>query len=120
MIKIIKPVHAYCLTDSKGNCLTNDPVGATSQFEKYLTTIIGILTIVGVLWFVFQVIFSGYAFISSAGDPKKMEKAQQQLIQSILGIIIVIVSTVIVGLFLKILGLGNVFNLETFFKNLGL
>lgn len=111
---------AYCLTDKFGNCLKENPVTATTQLEKYLTTIIGVLTIVGVLWFIFQVIIAGYAFISSSGDPKKMEKAQQQLMQSILGVVVVVASTIIVGLILKILGLGNVFDINNFFVNLRL
>jgi len=111
---------AYCLTDKFGNCLKENPVTATTQLEKYITTIIGVMTIVGILWFIFQVIIAGYALISSNGDPKKMEKAQQQLMQSILGVIVVIASTIIVGLILKILNLGNVFDINNFFVNLGL
>jgi hypothetical protein len=120
MIKLVKPILAYCIPNSKYGCSENTGVAATTNFEKYLTTIIGVLTLVGVLWFTFQVILSGYALISSSGDPKKMEKAQQQLMQSILGIVIVVASSIVVGLIVKILGLGNIFDLNTFIGNLGL
>ena len=120
MTNLIKPILAYYLVDNKGNKITTTPGAYTNQFEKYLTTIIGVLTIVGVLWFTIQIILSGYAFMQSAGDPKKMEKAQQQVIQSVIGIIIVVGSTIFVGLILKILGLENVFNINQFFTNLGL
>lgn len=117
---LIKPALAYYLVDGKGQKIVDTPGTYTNRFEKYLTTIIGVLTIVGVLWFTIQIILSGFAFMQSTGDPKKMEKAQQQLIQAIIGIIIVIGSSVLVGLIMKILGLGNIFDINQFFTNLNL
>lgn len=120
MFKLIKPALAYYLVDNKGNKITTTPGAYTNQFEKYLITIIGVLTLVGVLWFTIQIILSGYAFMQSTGDPKKMEKAQQQLIQAVIGIVIIIGATIFVGLIMKILGLGNVFDINQFFTNLNL
>ncbi|HPD44931.1 MAG TPA: hypothetical protein PK131_02025 [Candidatus Woesebacteria bacterium] len=119
-LKLIKPILAYCLTDKDGNCLPNNPTAMTTQLEKYLSTIIGFITLVGVIWFTFQIIFAGYTFLSSGGDIKKVERAQQQLMQSLIGIIVIIAATIIVGLIVRILGLGNIFDLNLFFRNLNL
>ncbi|HRT40083.1 MAG TPA: hypothetical protein P5299_01815 [Candidatus Woesebacteria bacterium] len=119
-LKLIKPILAYCLTDKDGNCLPNNPTATTTQLEKYLSTIIGFITLVGVIWFTFQIIFAGYTFLSSGGDIKKVERAQQQLMQSLIGIIVIIAATIIVGLIVRILGLGNIFDLNLFFRNLNL
>ena len=100
--------------------MTDDAKAATTKFEGYMTTIIGVLTIVGVLWFTIQIILSGYAFMQSAGDPKKLEKAQQQLVQSVIGIIIVVGATIFVGLIVRLLGLGNIFDINNFFEIRGL
>ncbi|HRS22769.1 MAG TPA: hypothetical protein P5562_01275 [Candidatus Woesebacteria bacterium] len=119
-LKLIKPILAYCLTDKDGNCLPNNPTATTTQLEKYLSTIIGFITLVGVIWFTFQIIFAGYTFLSSGGDIKKVERAQQQLMQSLIGIIVIIAATIIVGLIVRILGLGNISDLNLFFRNLNL
>jgi len=119
MINIIKPILAYCLTDIDGNCIENK-VAATTTVEKHITNIIGFLTIVATLYFMFRVIFAGYAFISSSGDPKKIEIAKTQLLQGFLGIVVVIVATTITGLLAKILGLPDILNLNNMFTRLGL
>lgn len=117
MINIIKPVLAYCLTNPDGSC-AEDPVAATTKVEKYISNILGFLTIVAGLFFMFRVIFAGYAFIASSGDPKKIEAAKEQLLQGFIGIVVVIAATIITGLVARILGLPNILNLETMFINL--
>lgn len=120
MINIIKPALAYYLVDEKGAKITNSTGYYTTRLEKYITTIIGTLTLVGVIWFAIQIILAGFAFMQSNGDPKKMEKAQQQLIQAVIGIVIVVGATIFVGLIMKILNLDNIFDINNFFKTLGL
>jgi len=111
----------YCLIDPKTNlCYVENKEASTLKFEGYITTIIGVLTVVGIIWFTLQIILSGFAFMQSNGDPKKMEKAQQQLTQSIIGIILVVGATILVGLIVKILGLGNIFDVNSFLKARGL
>jgi hypothetical protein len=118
-MNFIKPILAYCLTGPDGKCL-EDPIAATNTVEKYISNILGFLTIVAALFFMFRVIFAGYAFISSAGDPKKIEVAKEQLLQGFIGIVVVIAATIITGLVARILGLPNILNLQTMFTNLGL
>jgi len=128
MINIIKPIFAttkeYCLTDAAGKCFykTADLAkeGETMKVESYISNIIGFLTIVAALYFMFRVIFAGYAFISSSGDPKKIETAKTQLLQGFLGIVVVIAATVITGLVAKILGLPDILNLTAMFARMGL
>jgi len=115
----VKPVLAYCLTGPDGNCLEG-PAAATLKVESYISNILGFLTIVAALFFMFRVIFAGYAFISSAGDPKKIETAKEQLLQGFIGIVVVAAATIITGLVARILGLPNILNLETMFNTLGI
>lgn len=117
MINIVKPVLAYCLTGPTGECVEGY-TAATQKVEKYISNILGILTIVAGLFFMFRVIFAGYAFIASSGDPKKIEAAKEQLLQGFIGIVIVIAATIITGLVARIIGLPDILNLETMFTNL--
>lgn len=95
-------------------------IDATSKFEKYLSQIIGVLTIIAVIYFVIQIIFAGYTFISSTGDVKNMEAARKRLIDSVLGLFIVVVALGLGSLLAKLLGLGSIFDLQKMFTNMGL
>ena len=66
----------------------NDP--GTSTFTKFISTMIGIMTIVGIIWFIF-VLFSGaIAWLSSGGDKQKLQNAQKQITTGLTGLIIVL------------------------------
>lgn len=54
-----------------------------------------------VLVAVILIVVAGYLFITSAGDPEKVEKAQKTITAAIVGMIIVFLARVIVGFVLE-------------------
>ena len=56
---------------------------------------------------VILIIMAGYMFITSAGDPEKIEKAQKTITAAVVGMIIVFLARVIVGFVIDI-GEGNI------------
>ncbi len=109
---------AYTLTGPGKN--PTGGVEATTMLEKLASNLIGILTIVAVLFFVIQIIFAGYSFISSGGDEKMMETSRKKLTNGILGLVIVILAVGIGSLIAKLLGLENIFSLNEMFIKMGL
>lgn len=95
-------------------------IEATTMLEKLASNIIGVLTIVAVLFFVIQIIFAGYSFISSGGDEKVMETSRKKLTNGVLGLFIVVVAVGIGSLIAKLLGLNNIFDINQMFINMGL
>jgi len=95
-------------------------VDATTMLEKLISQIIGILTIVAVIFFVVQIIFAGYGFISSEGDQKKMEDNRHKLTNGVMGLFIVIIAVGIGTLISKLFGLSNPLDLNAMFTNMGL
>lgn len=89
---------------------------ATTQAEKIIGNIIGILTVFAVIWFVFQIMLAGYAFITTEGDEKKMEIARKRLTEGVIGLTLVVVALGFGSLIAKISGLGDVFNLTSMFS----
>lgn len=90
---------------------------APSTFENFISQFIGVLTIVAIIYFTFQIIFAGYAFMGSSGDPKRMEQSKTHLTQNILGLVIVLVALIITNLIGRLFGLDNILNFtETFNK----
>ena len=93
---------------------------ATTKFETYVSNIIGILTIVAVIFFIIQIIFAGYGFLSSEGDEKKMETNRSRLTNGVLGLFIVVVAVGIGSLIAKLTGLENPLDINLIFTNMGL
>lgn len=56
---------------------------------RFISTLIVVATTVAGIFFVVQLITTGYLYLNSNGDPKKIEMASQKLMQSLVGIIIV-------------------------------
>jgi len=111
---LIKPVFAENAISGLGI----QPVSreeSVSQLESIISSIIGFITIVAFIFFVFQVIFAGYSFISAQGDEKKLEAARSKLTNGILGLTLVVIAFGFTAFLARILGLGDVFNLQQFF-----
>src|SRR3990167_6311291 len=77
-----------------------------------LGTIISLLLtylfpLAGLLLFLYLV-FAGFQFLTSGGDPKKVEQAKQRLTNGIIGFIIVFISYWLVQIIARILGLNKV------------
>lgn len=83
--------------------------------ENIISRFIGILTIIGIIFFVIQIIFAGYAFISAQGDPKKIEAARKRLTDGILGLTIVVVALGVGAFIATLLGVTDPLDLQ---KNL--
>ena len=97
-----------------------DVIDATTKFEKLVSNLIGVLTIVAVLFFAIQIIFAGFSFISSGGDEKVMETSRKKLTNGVLGLFIVVVAVGIGSLIAKLLGLNNIFDINQMFVDMGL
>jgi hypothetical protein len=117
-IKLLADKTYDNLTGPGLNPATN--VEATSMVEKLVSQVIGVLTIVAVIFFIIQLILAGYGFISSQGDEKKMATNRQRLTDGVLGIFIVVVAIGVGTLISKLLGLNNPLDLGTLFTNMGL
>ncbi|RLC35731.1 hypothetical protein DRH14_00085 [Candidatus Shapirobacteria bacterium] len=96
------------------------PVEQTQNLEKIISQIIGVLSVVAVIWFIFQVIFAGYAYMSSQGDKTKLETARKRLTQGILGLVISLIAIFIGALIAKLAGFKNIFDLNRQFNQMGL
>ena len=86
-MNIIKPVQA----------VVNNPVlnkqnissDSTNYFSSVIQSLISVLFVFGVIYFIYHFILAGYKMISSQGDPKKYEEAQHALLYSLIGVAII-------------------------------
>lgn len=112
MNQLTNKILAYKLT---GPGIQPD-ANPTGQLEKIISAVIGILTIVGVIYFTIQIILAGFTMMSSQGDPKELESAKKRLTTNVLGLAIIIIAYGLGALIASLLGMNSIFDLTTIFK----
>jgi len=89
-MKLIKSVQAAInnpvIDPGLRNQMVNDPKEYVSNVAQ---TLFSIFMVVGVIYFIWHFIMAAYHFISSEGDPKKIEDAKHALTYSALGLFLV-------------------------------
>jgi hypothetical protein len=87
------------------NLLSESGQGAFNLFFKVLSAIVGIMTIVAAIWFVFQFFIGAIQIMASSGDKTKMQEASGRITQAVIGIVIVISAIFLVSLIGNLMGL---------------
>lgn len=82
--------------------ISSNPTGYTNSA---IQTVISLLFIFGVIYFVFHFVLAGYHMISSQGDPKKYEEAWHGFLYSLIGIAVIFSVFVILKLVGTIFGI---------------
>lgn len=98
--------------DDKGN----GTVGI--QLNAVVSTIVGVMTVVAAIWFIFQFIIAGYQWISSGGDKNNLQQARDKITNSLIGLIIVVAAWIVIGVIGQILGI-SILNPGDILINLG-
>lgn len=107
---LIHPIYAAYKITGPGIAVTQATAGTT--LETILSSIVGVISIVGVLFFGIQFIFAGFAFLGAQGDSKKIEIARDRIGQSILGLFIILIALFFTSLIATIAGIHGVFNIS--------
>jgi FtsH-binding integral membrane protein len=92
--------------DSKGNCVIAQPAQndmAVFVWKIVLNVSADLALIVGYAAIIF-VIFGGYKYIMSTGEPGKVSAAKQIITNALIGLIIAILATVIVNTLIAVIG----------------
>ncbi len=77
--------------------------GNVTLFESLISKILGILTIMAGISLIVYLMLGALNWITSAGDKGKVEKAQQQITNAILGVVVVVLAYFILGIVSTIL-----------------
>jgi len=82
-----------------------NPSAAGGIFNNFISSAIGLLTVVAGLWFLFLIIIGAYGWMSAGGDKAKIEEAKKKLVNGLVGLIIVVVAVFLLDLVGSLLGL---------------
>lgn len=80
-------------------------VGVLSTLELVISSVLGLATVVGSILFIYTFIMGALGWLSAGGDSGKITKARDQMIQGVVGLIILVAAYAIVGLVGTIVGI---------------
>jgi hypothetical protein len=75
-----------------------------SSLELLISNIVGILTTLGGLVFIFMFFYGAFRWITGGDDSAKIQKARDQMVQGVIGLIIMIAGYAIIGLIGAMIG----------------
>lgn len=86
------------------------PADAPAIFALVISNIVGLMTVIGALWFLIQIIIAGLQWLSAGDDKQKLAGAKSKLGTSIIGFGIVVLAIVIARIIAAFLGIRVVFD----------
>jgi len=87
------------------------------SLAKVISLVIGFLTIIGGLWFIFQFFSGALGWITAGSDKDGISRAQKRITNSLIGLLVVIFAFSIIALVGQVLGL-DILDIETSVRNL--
>lgn len=73
-----------------GSPSTTQQDPGASALANFISTVIGVMTIIAFIWFIFQLFIGAVGWLSSGGDKARLQEAQKKITTSIIGLTIVI------------------------------
>lgn len=99
----VSPISAQILTASptnQGGVDLGAPIGGTttpSSFADYVNRIYQFAVVIGISLAVLMIIFAGYKYMSSAGDPQSLAEAKEVLVGAIVGLVLILLTRLILA-----------------------
>ncbi|OGG03900.1 hypothetical protein A2W14_05515 [Candidatus Gottesmanbacteria bacterium RBG_16_37_8] len=94
-----------------GQAFCNLPTGTTGKVKvgnslnRLVSGIIGFLTMIAALWFLFQFIIAGFNWINAGGDKGAAQAAREKITNAVVGLLVVVSAWVLVALLGSLIGL---------------
>ena len=96
---------------SGGNVAIGEGGDPVNTLASLLSTIIGLLTVIAALYFMFMLVTGAIGIISSGGDKGAFEDARKKITFGAVGFVVVIAAMFIMSLVATLLGLPNILDL---------
>lgn len=99
--KGFEPVGGYGFNTAAGSA--NEAVLSTT--ETFISNMIALVTILAGVSFVLFFVLGAYGWITAGGDSGKIDSARNQMVNGVIGLVVVIMAYALIGLIGSILGL---------------
>ena len=91
---------------------------ASVIFKDFLSGVVGILTIIAIIWSLFTFITGAISYVSSGGDKARVESAGKKITNGIIGLVLVIISIFVIKLVGYLLGIPDILNFLLMWGNI--
>ncbi len=91
------------------------PGGGIDTFTKFISSTIGLMTIIAIIWFIFVFFTGAIAIVSSGGDKQALEAARKKITTGIIGLVVVVASIFIIKLIGYLIGIPDILNITKLF-----
>ncbi len=105
------------LSDFIDSITRTNPDPAISTFSNFISTIVGILTVVAFIWFIFNLFIGAIAWLSSGGDKAKLQEAQKKITTNLVGLVIVVSAIFLTKIIGVVFGI-DILAIQNLIKNL--
>lgn len=115
------------MTDNNLIAVSNIPIGsplegigeiglegggnAVSIFARVISTIIGLMTVIAAIYFMFRLISGAISIMSSGGDKAALEDARKSITIGVVGFVVTIAAVFIMDVVATLLGIPNILNI---------
>lgn len=89
-----------------------------SIFSKFISSTIGLMTIIAIIWFIFTFFTGAISLISAGGDKAALEGGRKKIVNGIIGLVVTVAAIFIIRLVGYLLGFEDILNIEKLFENL--
>jgi hypothetical protein len=90
---------------------------ADITFTNFLSSTIGVLTIIAIIWFVFILITGAISYMSSGGDKAAIESSGKKILNGVIGLVVVVIAIFIIKLIGYLIGIPDILNFTFLFGN---
>lgn len=91
----------------------NPGVDSANKFELLFSRVVGVMTVIAGLWFIFTFLIGAIGWITSGGDKGAVETARKRITSGLTGLVIVVISIFLIKLVGQFLGF-DILNLSDF------
>ena len=91
-----------------GSCVSPEGVATLDCIPVVVQNVINALIVIAGIVAVFMIVYAGYKFVMSEGDPEKISSARKTLIYAIAGLIFIFLSFVFLNVIAKFTGVNFV------------
>jgi hypothetical protein len=91
-------------------------LNATSNLELFMSNVIGAMTLIAGIFFIFYFVMGGLNWVTAGGEQGKVTKARDQMVQAVIGLVVIVMAYGLIGLVGQFVGLHLLNPAEEFQK----
>lgn len=118
----IADIQLYDTGEFKGfGSLGLENVNSSSSaqiFQNFISSAIGLISIIAVVWFVFIIISSGISYMGAGADTKAAEGARKRISTGLVGLLITIFGIFVIRLAGQIFNIPNILQIPSLIESI--